>query len=419
MTLKCKTCGGENPDANCFCGHCGKVLERRLPGLPPASRAGVTALAPAPPVKIGVSANRPLPSPTQDQEKPRFEPLSKERAELEKRAAIVRWKEADLESLGEFLPWNSADAPQPTPLEIPNPVGTRAAKLLEVQEPDEVADPQPADPQPMLSRSYDPEPNNFLRNLALAVLAIGAILGSQWSFIRDHAFQKKNLITTQSSFPAIAANTPGRVPSLSEATPTVAALNNAAPDTPTQRVEVPIHSAPSAGRLFPPAANSPEPRPAPPSASPAAGAASVAADPTPPTHARAPLARPRPSAMSAPAAEAPAKTQLSQRPLANIRTVASFSSAPPAHGSAVPGADSLDHAYRAGDPAARAAWLWIAVGEGNPQASVELARMYRQGSGVVRSCEQARLLLRAAAANGNEQAKLNLVQMLREGCSER
>jgi hypothetical protein len=413
MTLKCKTCGGENHDANCFCGHCGKVLERRSPDLPPASPAGVTALRPAPPVKIGARADHPLPAPSQDQDKPRFEPLTKERAELEKRAAIVRWKEADLESLGEFLPWNSADAPQPRPLEIPNPVRTRAPQLLEVQE-----------PEPMVPRSYDPEPSNFLRNLALAVLAGGAILGSQWGSIRDHALQKKSLIATQSSLPAIAADTPSRVSSLSEVSPRDAALNSATPNSttpniPAPRVEVPINAAPSAARLQPPAANSPEFRPAPPSATPAAGAASVAAYPTPPAPAPAPLARPRPSAMSAPVADAPAKTQLPQKPpLANLRPVPSIPPIPPAHRSAVPGADSMDQASHAGDPAARAAWLWIAVGEGNPQASVELAKIYQQGSGVVRSCDQARLLLRAAAAKGNEQAKLNLVQMLREGCSE-
>jgi TPR repeat protein len=78
------------------------------------------------------------------------------------------------------------------------------------------------------------------------------------------------------------------------------------------------------------------------------------------------------------------------------------------------------HAANASDSEARAAWLWRAVGKGNPQAPVELAKMYEQGNGVVRSCAQASLLLRAASSRGNQQAKLALRQLYYHGgCSAR
>jgi TPR repeat protein len=72
------------------------------------------------------------------------------------------------------------------------------------------------------------------------------------------------------------------------------------------------------------------------------------------------------------------------------------------------------------DGEVRALWLWKAVGKGNPQASVELATMYVQGSGVVRNCDQAQILLRGAAEKGNEQARFSLQQMrLQGGCTPR
>jgi TPR repeat protein len=83
--------------------------------------------------------------------------------------------------------------------------------------------------------------------------------------------------------------------------------------------------------------------------------------------------------------------------------------------SASAGAFELERAEHAGDAEARAAWLWNAVSKGNSQASVELAKMYVQGSGVIRNCDQAQILLRIAAEKGNEQAKLNLQQIRRQG----
>ena len=81
-----------------------------------------------------------------------------------------------------------------------------------------------------------------------------------------------------------------------------------------------------------------------------------------------------------------------------------------------PGADEMNRAAHSDDAQLRVFWLWKAISKGNPDAPVELAKMYEQGNGVVRSCDQARILLRSAAAEGNEQALLNLQQL---HCSRR
>jgi len=86
--------------------------------------------------------------------------------------------------------------------------------------------------------------------------------------------------------------------------------------------------------------------------------------------------------------------------------------------SPAPGAAEMYQAVHAGDVRLRIAWLWKAVRAGNPQATVELAKMYADGDGVAQNCGQARLLLRAAAAKGNAQAKFNLQQLQLKGCSQ-
>lgn len=97
------------------------------------------------------------------------------------------------------------------------------------------------------------------------------------------------------------------------------------------------------------------------------------------------------------------------------------SDVPPAIGgnAAAPGSAEMYQAAHASDATLRAAWLWKAVRAGNPQATVELAKMYEDGDGVGQSCDQARLLLKAAAAKGNEDAKSELQQLpLKGGCSD-
>jgi hypothetical protein len=65
---------------------------------------------------------------------------------------------------------------------------------------------------------------------------------------------------------------------------------------------------------------------------------------------------------------------------------------------------------------AAAHFLWSAVQKGNVQAEVELADMYARGAGVTKSCEQARVLFRAAAEKGSSQGAEKLAQILRGGC---
>ena len=67
-----------------------------------------------------------------------------------------------------------------------------------------------------------------------------------------------------------------------------------------------------------------------------------------------------------------------------------------------------------GSPAA-APLLWTAVAKGDLAAESKLARLYLRGDGVAKSCEQARVLLRAASAKGNTEAKHLLVNMEKNG----
>jgi hypothetical protein len=63
-----------------------------------------------------------------------------------------------------------------------------------------------------------------------------------------------------------------------------------------------------------------------------------------------------------------------------------------------------------------ARYLWRAVGKENPTAILLLSDMYLAGDGVPRSCDQARLLLAAAAKKGVPQAAEKLRDLLRSGC---
>jgi hypothetical protein len=60
--------------------------------------------------------------------------------------------------------------------------------------------------------------------------------------------------------------------------------------------------------------------------------------------------------------------------------------------------------------------LWRAVKRGNSDAEVALADLYRRGEGVTQSCDQARVLLSAAARKGNSLAKTRLVTIVQTGC---
>jgi hypothetical protein len=60
--------------------------------------------------------------------------------------------------------------------------------------------------------------------------------------------------------------------------------------------------------------------------------------------------------------------------------------------------------------------LWAAVSQGNTSAEVTLARLYLIGGGVPKSCDQAKVLLQAAAKKGNGEAIDKLSEINRQGC---
>ena len=69
-----------------------------------------------------------------------------------------------------------------------------------------------------------------------------------------------------------------------------------------------------------------------------------------------------------------------------------------------------------GDRSALAQQLWSAVEAGDSSAEAALAELYLAGEGVPRSCEQARVLLRAATKKGNTAAGQQLRKLNNNGC---
>jgi TPR repeat protein len=64
-----------------------------------------------------------------------------------------------------------------------------------------------------------------------------------------------------------------------------------------------------------------------------------------------------------------------------------------------------------------APWLWKAVGKGNVAATISLSDLYLRGDGVTKSCDQARLLLDAAARKGGRAAGERLRNLQAFGCN--
>jgi len=62
------------------------------------------------------------------------------------------------------------------------------------------------------------------------------------------------------------------------------------------------------------------------------------------------------------------------------------------------------------------ALLWTGVRKGYVPAEVTLADLYARGDGVQRSCEQARVLLKAAIRKGSPEGRRRLDQLKRQGC---
>lgn len=61
--------------------------------------------------------------------------------------------------------------------------------------------------------------------------------------------------------------------------------------------------------------------------------------------------------------------------------------------------------------------LWLSVEKGNTSAEIALAELFRTGKGVAKNCDQARILLFAAARKGSAEAHKRLEELRREGCS--
>ena len=78
--------------------------------------------------------------------------------------------------------------------------------------------------------------------------------------------------------------------------------------------------------------------------------------------------------------------------------------------------DSVARNTRNLSPAEEVRALWQEVGKGNTSAEVTLAKLYLIGGGVTKNCDQARVLLRAAAKKGNSEAITKLSQITRQGC---
>lgn len=68
------------------------------------------------------------------------------------------------------------------------------------------------------------------------------------------------------------------------------------------------------------------------------------------------------------------------------------------------------------DSSEAAKLLWKAVGKQNATAALLLSGLYLHGDGVPRSCDQARLLLVAAARRGAPQAAQQLRDLESQGC---
>jgi hypothetical protein len=71
---------------------------------------------------------------------------------------------------------------------------------------------------------------------------------------------------------------------------------------------------------------------------------------------------------------------------------------------------------RGRDSSEAALWLWKAVGKGNPAATMVLSDLYLRGDGVPKNCDQARLLLNAAARKGSKAAGERLRNWRAFGC---
>jgi hypothetical protein len=136
----------------------------------------------------------------------------------------------------------------------------------------------------------------------------------------------------------------------------------------------------------------------------------------------APTPKPAPPAQVAKATPPPAAKPAASTKSANTptRTAAKPvpskpAPAPQADASLSGGSFELQKGIAAGPTELGRMWLWKAMGKGNGEAPVLLADMYAQGKGVPKDCEQAMLLLNAAAKKANPRARSKLGSMYAAG----
>ncbi len=198
--------------------------------------------------------------------------------------------------------------------------------------------------------------------------------------------------------------------------------SSGAPSSLPQAVPVPSDSGPVPGDR-PPAAPAAAPaQPAHASHAPASSASNTPAAPKVPTQ-KQPSAGGREKVVekaSRPAnlmaRNTPARTRVAPKPIAAAPN-------PSVGASEQYGAEELAMAqkYLNGSNGARdsrqaAQWLWKAVAKQNLSATMLLSDLYLRGDGVAKSCDQARLLLDAAARKGGTAAALRLRNLQAFGC---
>jgi hypothetical protein len=152
--------------------------------------------------------------------------------------------------------------------------------------------------------------------------------------------------------------------------------------------------------------------------------ATRAEQPPPPSPARTERAD---SATSAPPGQKPAQPPPRNRPTSEARPASRIVTKAASSSQIAPeqtGAEEMATAakYLSGtegmprDSREAASWLWKAVGKGNPAATMALSDLYLRGDGVAKSCDQARLLLDAAARKGQHAAAERIRNLQAFGC---
>lgn len=140
---------------------------------------------------------------------------------------------------------------------------------------------------------------------------------------------------------------------------------------------------------------------------------------------------PQPAPVESPAASAPENPPAPEKgpvdapryatthtPLSPHRVASAAPAASPGDGTQelLLAEQSLDGKNGARDSAQAARLLWKAVGKQNAQASLLLSDLYARGDGVARNCDQARILLVAAARKGTPAATQQLHSLESSGC---